>query len=504
MRVFKATYKDRKGRRRQSAKWYVEFKDHLDTVRRFPAYTDRKASEEFGRKLERLVSCRVAKLPPDAELTRWIEGLDDKARDRLTRIGLLETHRAAASKPLTKHLNDFEAALLAKGNTAKHVGLVASRARSVIGGCGFRLYSDISPGRVQAHLATLREDTENRPGISAQTFNFYLQALKQFCKWMVRDGRATVSPVDHLQGLNVRADRRHVRRALTQEEIGLLLQAARKGTEIRGWTGYDRYVLYTVALETGLRWSELYGLTRASFDLDAQPPTVTVEAAYSKHRREDVLPLRVKTASLLRDYLADRLPGADAFPRVLDKAGAKALKDHRIAMELLRPDLEVAQIPETDGSGRVVDFHALRHTFITNLANSGVHPSVAQALARHSDINLTMSRYTHTVLDRQSDAVEALPHFEEEVTAARATGTDGENVLPSCLPSQRGKHGTQRDKLRQQAEKSLQREKPRNSRLKCELGKQDKADKLVRPAGLEPAACGLGNRRSIHLSYGRL
>ena len=31
-----------------------------------------------------------------------------------------------------------------------------------------------------------------RRGISAQTFNFYLQAAKQFCRWMVRDGRASV------------------------------------------------------------------------------------------------------------------------------------------------------------------------------------------------------------------------------------------------------------------------------------------------------------------------
>jgi hypothetical protein len=53
-RLFKATYKDRRGKTREAAKWYVEFKDHLDTVRRLPAFTSRAASEEFGRHLVKL------------------------------------------------------------------------------------------------------------------------------------------------------------------------------------------------------------------------------------------------------------------------------------------------------------------------------------------------------------------------------------------------------------------------------------------------------------------
>jgi hypothetical protein len=47
-------------------------------------------------------------------------------------------------------------------------------------------------------------------------------------------------------------------------------------------------------------------------------------------------------------------------------------------------------LADIDGSGRVVDFHALRHTFITRLARSGVAPAVAKSLARHSTIVLTM------------------------------------------------------------------------------------------------------------------
>ena len=48
-----------------------------------------------------------------------------------------------------------------------------------------------------------------------------------------------------------------------------------------------------------------------------------------------------------------------------------------------------------DGLGRVVDFHSLRHGFITYLVTANVPPKVAQTLARHSTITLTMDRYTH-------------------------------------------------------------------------------------------------------------
>ena len=52
---------------------------------------------------------------------------------------------------------------------------------------------------------------------------------------------------------------------------------------------------------------------------------------------------------------------------------------------------------QKNASGRVADFHALRHTFITRLARSGVAPAVAKSLARHSGPTLTMDHQTHTL-----------------------------------------------------------------------------------------------------------
>ena len=77
-----------------------------------------------------------------------------------------------------------------------------------------------------------------------------------------------------------------------------------------------------------------------------------------------------------------------------------------------------------DHAGLVADFHSLRHTFISNLARAGVHPKLAQSLARHSDINLTMSRYTHTTRGEQSEALAALPDLSAAAAGElRATGT---------------------------------------------------------------------------------
>ncbi|MCY2976790.1 MAG: hypothetical protein NTW52_19205 [Planctomycetota bacterium] len=61
-----------------------------------------------------------------------------------------------------------------------------------------------------------------------------------------------------------------------------------------------------------------------------------------------------------------------------------------------------------DAQGRYAQFQALRETFIANLLKSGISPKMAQSLARHSDIVLTMNVYTGAVLVDQAMAVELL------------------------------------------------------------------------------------------------
>ena len=468
MRVFQPTYRDRTGAIRRAAKWYCELRNAAGVLRRVPAFADRAASESLGRQLVRLVNVRAGGDRPDPALTRWLEGLPGRLQTLLARQGFLDGRQSAGMRPLAEHVVDWAADLTARGDTARHVALVTSRARKVVEGCGFTYWSDISASKVMSYLADLRKDRvdekgNSKRGLSAQTFNFYLAAVKGFCRWAVRDGRAGESPLVHLVGLNVRTDRRHDRRALEVEEIRRMLAAARKAPDRYGMTGAARAALYRLAVETGLRRGELASLTRASFNLDGPEPTVTVEASYSKHRRRDELPLRPDTAAELQPFLAGKLSAAPAF-----NVPARGL-----SASMLRADLDAAReawlkeaptpqeraerrqstfLAYRDSAGRVADFHALRHTAGTLLAASGVHPKVAQVLLRHSDINLTMNRYTHTVIGQESAAVAALPDLGAPPSeAVAATGTDGatappapagKNCLALCLALRGGKERT--------------------------------------------------------------
>ncbi len=118
-----------------------------------------------------------------------------------------------------------------------------------------------------------------------------------------------------------------------------------------------------------------------------------------------------------------------------DPAAARAewIQDAQQAPERARRE-QSDFLSAIDSQGDAVDFHALRHTFITNLAASGVHPKVAQELARHSTITLTLDRYTHSAWESMTDALGRLPDFRPvEREAQRATGTDGKPSVADCV-----------------------------------------------------------------------
>ena len=102
-----------------------------------------------------------------------------------------------------------------------------------------------------------------RRGISARRHNAILTALGGFFHWMQREHRAHENPISNVPRLSERTDRRHVRRALTADEVRRLLHATSGNGELYGMPAAERALCYRVLVETGLRVHELATMTRA-------------------------------------------------------------------------------------------------------------------------------------------------------------------------------------------------------------------------------------------------
>ena len=414
--------------KKKSKKWWGRYTDAMDREKRVPLATDRRAAQAM---LQELVQ----------KVERQRAGLDDPAEEQMRR-------------PIAEHLADFEAYLRSKDVTEGHLRETLTHLRKMIAAGRWRIVGDIGPTDVTRFLGDLRAK-----GRSAQTYNHYLKSIKHFTRWLERERRILRNPIAHLSRLNVKTDRRHDRRALSNDEFQRLVQAAQSGPPIEGMCGSDRAMIYLIAAWTGFRKGEIGSLTIGSFDLDAEVPIATVAAAFSKRRREDTQILHPYLVEKLKAWLearGDVEPDELLFP-ISARCGVAVTRDdgtiwyrrheagrpkktagkslppvpERKTYVMMRQDLAAARrvwIAEAKGdakehrrrqrddflayrnhAGLYADFHSNRHTFITNLCRADISPKTAQTLARHSDIRLTMDVYTHVDRDEQVAAIHSLP-----------------------------------------------------------------------------------------------
>ena len=238
--------------------------------------------------------------------------------------------------------------------------------------------------------------------IGAKTRNHYLRACKMYSRWRRREGLALSDPLEVMNLANAEADRRRVRRALSDEDFAKLIEATRDSTTtVLGLTPAQRVILYLVATYTGLRAGELASLTRESFRLAETGSTVLVRAGQSKNRRTVALPIPSALVATLATWMAHQPAGVPLF--------AARWSDEDRGAEMLRHDLEAAGVPFKDAAGRVFDFHSLRVQTASNLARARVPLVTAQQLMRHSTPILTANVYTSLGHDELAAAVDKVP-----------------------------------------------------------------------------------------------
>src|SRR5262245_56102674 len=128
---------NRKGHRIRllSAKWYGEYVDANGQTQREPLSTDKTAA---GQML--------------AELVRKAE---------LGKAGVSDPYAQHRKRPLREHLEDFRAALSAKGNSPDYVALVLGRLRALVEGRNWQTLRDISASQADEWIA--RQKTPGQP-----------------------------------------------------------------------------------------------------------------------------------------------------------------------------------------------------------------------------------------------------------------------------------------------------------------------------------------------------
>ncbi len=404
----------RTGTHQPYARFYISFADHHQIRHKLPAFKMLRPSEQLEQQLLELVATAANRQSLTLEQSRWLEGLPGKIRKKLADWQLIDAQHMAAGKPLRNHIADWVDAIRNKDITAERVRLAEYRLNRVAEKAAY--WTDLTPELLRTFLAKLQE-TENA---SAYTHNGYVQLIRQFCRWMIQEGRTTQSPAVGLAMFNVKADRRHVRRTFTVDELRKLLAKTDAGPERYGMAGSERAMMYRLAVETGLRAGEIRALTRQCFKLDDRPPTVELGAEHTKNGQYALLELRPDTATALKKFLAEKMPMAAAFN----------MPPKWNIINILKADLKATGIPYADDMGRVLDFHSFRHTCGAWLAQQGAHPKVIQALMRHSTITLTMDTYGHRLMESESQALAKLPdlNIPPAGEAVKVTGTAGKVV----------------------------------------------------------------------------
>jgi site-specific recombinase XerD len=156
------------------------------------------------------------------------------------------------------------------------------------------------------------------------------------------------------------------------------------------WEGRRDHALIALAVQTGLRLSELTGITRGDIQLGVGAHV----RCTGKGRKERCVPLTASTTTILRVWLHERGGLADqpAFPtrtgrRLSEDAVEARIATHKSVAAQHCPSLQTKRLTP----------HTLRHTCAMTLLRAGVDVSVISLWLGHSDIRSTQA-YLHADL----------------------------------------------------------------------------------------------------------
>lgn len=244
-------------------------------------------------------------------------------------------------------------------------------------------------GEFLEHLQTAR-------GNSSATRNARLSAIHSLFRYAAVLHPEHAALIQRVLAIPTKRGDRAIVTYLTQPEIDALLTAPNRAT----WLGRRDRVLLQVAVHTGLRVSELTGLTIGDVRLGTGPHL----CVHGKGRKDRTIPLTTTTAKATKVWLSERGGGQDD-PVFCTTQGGKLSRDAVQRLVAKHTATAAATCPSL--RSKVVTPHTLRHTTAMALLHAGVDTSVIALYLGHESIETTKI-YLHADMKIKEQALARL------------------------------------------------------------------------------------------------
>ena len=248
---------------------------------------------------------------------------------------------------------------------------------------------DLDAPLIGAFLDHLEHERHN----SVRTRNARLAAIRSLFRYAALRHPDHAATIQRVLSIPPKRFERALVNFLTDPELDALLKAPDKAT----WTGRRDHALIMLAAQTGLRASELIGLSRA----DVNPGHGAHVNCLGKGRKQRITPLTTGTATILRAWLRERA-GQPADPLFPTRTGTKLSRDaleHRLAKHAAAATQQCPSL-----HNKRITAHVLRHTAAMRLLRAGVDTSIIALWLGHEQAETTQI-YLHADLALKEQAL---------------------------------------------------------------------------------------------------
>lgn len=227
-------------------------------------------------------------------------------------------------------------------------------------------------------IAAFLEEMEKSRGISPRSRNLRLTAIRSFFQYAALEAPAQSAQIQRVLAIPGKRHTRALVHFLTRPEVDALLDAP----DQRTWSGRRDHAFLLVAVQTGLRVSEMTGLQQGDVSL----ATGAHIRVIGKGRKERCTPLTKQTVTVLKAWL--REPARGETQTLFPNARGGRLSADGAQFILAKHTATACEGCPSLRQKRVTP-HVLRHTAAMELLQAGVDRSVIALWLGHESVETT-------------------------------------------------------------------------------------------------------------------